>query len=51
MSIKGNKETKDFAPKIDDSPIDIISETTSPSGNACICKSGKRNVSCLLHGG
>lgn len=27
------------------------SKETSPSGDACICKSDKRDVSCLLHGG
>jgi len=48
MSIKGNKENKVFVPKIEDSPVDI---STSPSGSACICKSTKRDVSCLLHGG
>ena len=32
-------------------PKVIKEEPTSPSGSACICKSDKRDVSCLLHGG
>jgi hypothetical protein len=51
MSNKEYKETKDSVPKIEDTPVDIISESTSPSGSACTCKSDKRDVSCLLHGG
>ena len=46
MSNKENKENKDVVPKIEDSPID----TTSPSGDACICKD-ERDLLCLLHGG
>lgn len=33
------------------SKVIIKEESTSPSGDACICKSDKRDVSCLLHGG
>jgi hypothetical protein len=31
--------------------VTVKEEPTSPSGSACICKSDKRDVSCLLHGG
>ena len=53
MSIKGNKETKVFVPKIEDSPVDISiskDEEIVTSGSPCICE-GKRNLLCLLHGG
>jgi len=33
------------------SKVIVKEEPTSPSGSACICKSTKRDVSCLLHGG
>ena len=42
------KNEKKAKPVIKDSQPDI---STSPSGNACICKPQQRNIQCQLHGG
>jgi hypothetical protein len=41
------EKSKENKPKKGTSSSDI---STSPSGNACICKPQQRNISCLIHG-
>ena len=42
------KHERKAKPVINESSTDI---STSPSGNACICKPQQRNIQCQLHGG